>query len=311
SYAALRLRILALGQTLTARCGPALAAGHHGTLQPLAMETVAQPDMISVVIFDAQGLPVASAGRVDPATRVHVGRALIARFQQSNAASYETHPDPAGDQFVYLPVRERAAPGAPTRPGRLLGAIELGVSHVPTILMLQEAWMMSLLYTLLVGLVVALACARLVGRIVRPLAQQYEATLESRQREKMMAVGQLGAGIAHEINNPLTAILGYAQLMLHDMQLDPLVRKRVEIIEREALRCGEIVQTLLAYSRPAAQTTEITDLRPIIERAVEQVRPRAASQKVEIHCRFDDALPPLRLNSGEMQQVAVNILTNA
>jgi two-component system NtrC family sensor kinase len=68
---------------------------------------------------------------------------------------------------------------------------------------------------------------------------------------------------------------------------------------------------LFAYSQPSGQNREAADLRPIIERAVELIRPQAASQNVTVRCRFNDAVPPLLLNAREIQLVATNILTNA
>jgi signal transduction histidine kinase len=150
-----------------------------------------------------------------------------------------------------------------------------------------------------------------VVAIIEDLTQQRQMETQLRQVEKMAAVGQLGAGVAHELNNPLASILGYAQIMLKRAPRDHPFREFLETVEQESLRCKNIILNMLAYSRPAGESVVLENLRTVIDRTLAMMRNQAAIQNVQIEMTYDAAIPRLRLNTNQMQQVLVNIITNA
>ncbi len=149
------------------------------------------------------------------------------------------------------------------------------------------------------------------ARLQSNLASLQAAQDQLLQSEKLAAVGQLAAGIAHEINNPLGVILGFAQAMERRVPEGDGLRLPVASIVREALRCRNLVQELLTFSRTAKKTTEDVDLNAAIRSTVVLLEARAKTQGVEVVQELHEPLPWLRANKTQLQQVIVNLSTNA
>jgi len=132
------------------------------------------------------------------------------------------------------------------------------------------------------------------------------------QNEKLAAVGQLAGGVAHEINNPLSAIISFTQLGLRDVEAGSELEEFLKEIEESALRCKEIVQNLLIFSR-APQQGEISevDVNTVVERAVVLVAHLFNKGSVSLEVKNDGTLPKVRANANRLMQVLVNLLTNA
>jgi two-component system, NtrC family, sensor kinase len=128
--------------------------------------------------------------------------------------------------------------------------------------------------------------------------------------EKMAAVGQLVSGVAHEVNNPLTAILGFADLLLQ-RELNEDARKEVQVIMHEAQRTKQIVQNLLSFARQTAPQRLSVDLNAIVRRTLELRSYDLASRGLEVVERLDDNLPEIIGDPHRLQQVFLNILNNA
>ncbi|MBI4249278.1 MAG: hypothetical protein HY611_07230 [Elusimicrobia bacterium] len=139
-----------------------------------------------------------------------------------------------------------------------------------------------------------------------------KARAELIQSEKMAAVGQLAAGVAHEINNPLGVILGFAQVLakrIHDG--DPLSLP-VRSIEREALRCKELMQNLLLFSRTSKlEEKSETELTKIVQSSLPLVEARTKVARVELVAELSAGLPRLTANQNQIQQIVVNLCNNA
>lgn len=128
---------------------------------------------------------------------------------------------------------------------------------------------------------------------------------------KMAAIGELAAGVAHEINNPLTGVLTFSSLLLKKIDEGHPWRKDLETIVQQTSRCRNIVRGLLDFARQRKPDKKPWDVHQLLERTLVLLEKQAPFQNVEIVKEFDHGLPMLFVDGDQIQQVFMNILLNA
>ena len=131
------------------------------------------------------------------------------------------------------------------------------------------------------------------------------------QSEKLSAIGELIAGIAHELNNPLTGVMGYSQLLQLRKDLDDRAKENLLKINNLALRCQKIVQNLLSFARKQKPERTLSDINEILEKTVELRSYELQVNNIEITRDLDRDLPKTIADAHQLQQVFLNVLTNA
>ena len=131
------------------------------------------------------------------------------------------------------------------------------------------------------------------------------------QSERLASLGMLAAGVAHEVNNPLGAILTLTALTLEDMKEDDPNRGNLEEVVRQSARCRDIVRGLLDFSRQSKTETELVDVNKILEETLSLIAKQAQFFNVNVIRKWDPELPAVMADESQLQQVFMNILMNA
>jgi two-component system NtrC family sensor kinase len=154
------------------------------------------------------------------------------------------------------------------------------------------------------------------GEQLERKVEQRTAELKAAQQNllrtaKLAAVGRLAAGVAHEINNPLTGVLTNSSLMLEDLADEDPRREELQTIVNETLRCRKIVKGLLDFARQTQPHMQALSINQVVEDILALVRNQANFRNLTIQTALDAALPPVMADGDQMRQVILNIVLNA
>src|SRR5271163_29893 len=131
------------------------------------------------------------------------------------------------------------------------------------------------------------------------------------QAEKLAAMGQMLAGVAHELNNPLTAILGVTELLREREDFDDPAKRQLELTHRQARRAARIVQNLLEFARPASPQKKPLDVNSLIERTLQLHEPSLRRNNVVVDFKPQPDLPGVIGDGNQLIQIFLNLITNA
>lgn len=153
--------------------------------------------------------------------------------------------------------------------------------------------------------------ARLARSVNRMTSRLLEEQAQRAHLEKVAGLGRLAAGVAHEIGNPLGAIVGYADILRRTMNGDADTAEALLGIERESGRIDRIMRGMLEYARPRPRAVGRLDLNASVHQAIGLLTDQGALRGVETVLELQPDLPPLLGDAHEMEQVLVNLLLNA
>ncbi|MFC1736081.1 sensor histidine kinase [Candidatus Hydrogenedentota bacterium] len=140
------------------------------------------------------------------------------------------------------------------------------------------------------------------------LAEQTQ--LQLTHFERLAAVGRLAAGVAHEINNPLTGVLTFAHMLLRETPQESSHRKDLQTIIEATGRCKEIVQGLLSFSRQNEPHKTLIDLNELLRKVLNLTRNQAGLNHVKIVEEMEPDLPQAVMDPGQIEEVAINVIVN-
>ena len=154
-----------------------------------------------------------------------------------------------------------------------------------------------------------------LGKLARSFnnmtAKLSAARLQLFQSDKLASLGRLAAGVAHEINNPLTGVLTYSSFLLKRTKDQPELQEDLKVIVRETIRSREIVKSLLDFARQSVPKKTETDVNEVVSRAATVVESQLALNRVKLVKDLDPKLPKAAVDANQLQQVFINLFVNA
>lgn len=152
---------------------------------------------------------------------------------------------------------------------------------------------------------------RRMVRILRDVTEQRRLEEQLIQSEKLAALGELISGVAHELNNPLTTVTGYSQLLQEDLSIPASARRQIEHIYEDASRAARIVSNLLAFVRREDTRRDLIDVNQALRGLGEMLAYQMQAENVRLAFEYSNDLPPVAGDLHQLQQVFLNVINNA
>ena len=153
--------------------------------------------------------------------------------------------------------------------------------------------------------------ARIYHFLVKDISYRKAMEQQILQADKLASIGQLAAGIAHEINNPLGIILGYTQLLIRSEDANSQNCEDLRIIEKHTRACKTIVENLLSFSRRAQTKKTVCRINDVMDEVLSVVYHHFELEKIVIEKEFDPRIPDIAMDEAKMKQVFMNLIMNA
>ncbi len=152
---------------------------------------------------------------------------------------------------------------------------------------------------------------KLILNVGRDVTERKKAEQQLLMTSKLASVGELAAGVAHEINNPLTGVIGFAQLLMEAENVPPEIKEDLQKICEESQRAVRIVQNLLRFARRHKPEKDYVDISDLIEHTLEMESYRLRTSNIALTTNLATDLPLITADHNQLQQVILNIMTNA
>jgi two-component system NtrC family sensor kinase len=147
--------------------------------------------------------------------------------------------------------------------------------------------------------------------LVKDIEQRKLIETQIAQTDKLASIGQLSAGIAHGINNPLGIILGYTQLLIRDENVESERYADLKIIEKHAKNCRSVVEDLLNFARSSQTEKEAINIHQVMDEVLNFIQHHSEIYNIEIEKNYDINMPPLLLDEKKIKQALMNLIMNA
>jgi PAS domain S-box-containing protein len=150
-----------------------------------------------------------------------------------------------------------------------------------------------------------------VVQVIKDISERKQMEENLIVTDRLVSLGEMASGLAHEVNNPLTGIMGFTQLLLTDPRMPEALKGDLELVNGEARRAAEIVRKLLNFARGGAKSVEPVDVNEVLLNVVRLREYELRIKNIEVEKRLTLALPAVKADQMELQQVFINLIINA